>query len=84
MLNKWRIEQFCKNNKPDKSPDKDFACLSPKSGKKDQKSSKEDLNVVFLSDSDGNSHEKQPPATESFGLLEIKWWLKTKSISDMR
>ena len=64
-LNKWRINEFRKNNEPNKSPDKDFVCLSPKMYK-------EDPNVVFLSDSDENEKIEKLQKVDTDGLLEVR------------
>lgn len=66
-LNKWRIDQFRRNNKPDKSPDRDFVCLSPKS----LSDKEDDSKVVFLSDSDKDT-KTNSNVDKSGGLLEVK------------
>lgn len=49
-LTKWRIDQFRINNMPNKSPEKDFVCLSPKA----YRAKDDDSGVIFLSDEDSN------------------------------
>ncbi|XP_067935259.1 uncharacterized protein [Watersipora subatra] len=61
-LNKWRIQQFRRNNQESRSPDKDFVCLSP-----EMLEEKPNYIALFL-DSD---EEKPVSALESEGLVVV-------------